>query len=154
MARAKTAKRKLSFGTSMGVPSVIAILVIMILVVFSALSITTSNADLRLSQKTSDSVKAFYEADAVAEDKMAEVAALLAKGGDWHADALKAGFHVSSDGHGGTLVSYTMPVDEYRNLDVELFAGTDGTLSRRLWHVVPASVWVADDSLNLAMSPN
>jgi len=65
---ARIAKKKASFGTSMGVSSIIAILVILVLVVFSTLSITTSKADLTLSQKSSDSIKAYYEADAIAED--------------------------------------------------------------------------------------
>ena len=143
------AKRKISFGTSMGVSSIIAILVILVLVVFAALSITTSTADLRLSQKTSDSIKAYYEADAVAEDKMAEIDALLKMDSSWQAEAQKAGFAVSMGEHGETLVSYTVPVDEYRNLDVELLVSGNGKLSRLVWQTVPAKAWVPDESVNL-----
>ena len=148
---ARAARKKISFGTSMGVSSIIAILVILVLVVFSALSITTSKADLKLSQKTADSIKAFYEADAAAEDKMAEIDALLAGGNAWQAEAQRAGFAVSAGEYGETLVSYTIPVDEYRNLNVELLVSSDGKMARRLWQIVPANEWVADEGLNLAI---
>ena len=103
MTKAATRKRA-SFGTSMGVSSIIAILVILVLVVFSALSITTSKADLKLSQKTSDGVIAFFEADAAAEDKMAEAAAAIAAGGNWQASLRGLGCEVSSVS-GGTLIN-------------------------------------------------
>ncbi|MDR0874799.1 MAG: hypothetical protein LBN12_01170, partial [Clostridiales Family XIII bacterium] len=86
MARAaNVTRKKASFGTSMGVSSIIAILVILVLVVFSALSIATSKADLVLSQKTSDSVKAFYAADASAEEILAAIAAEVETGKGWEA---------------------------------------------------------------------
>ena len=146
---ARRANRKISFGTSMGVSSIIAILVILVLVVFSALSITTSKADLKLSQKSANGIQAYYEADAAAEDRMAEVAAFLAKGGAWQTDARAAGFDVSGDESGGTLVSYTVPVDEFRNLDVELLVDANGAISRKVWQTVPAKAWVPDESINL-----
>ena len=151
MAGARAKKARLSFGTSMGVSSIIAILVILVLVVFSALSITTSKADLTLSQKTSASVKAYYEADATAEDIVAEIAAMAAKNGAWQSEARNAGLDVSADKSGGTLVSYTIPVDEFRNLSVVILVSPDGKLSREVWHTVPANPWVPDNSINLFM---
>ena len=145
---ARIAKKKPSFGTSMGVSSIIAILVILVLVVFSALSIATSRADLTLSQKSSDSIKAFYAADAAAEDMMAEIAAAIAGGAGWQASLDKEVFALSP-GVGGTVISYTAPIDEYRNLHVELLADKAGNLTRNLWQVVPAKDWVADESFNL-----
>jgi hypothetical protein len=133
----------------MGVSSLIAILVILLLVVFSVLSITTSRADLLLSQRSSESIKAFYDADASAEDKMAEIAAVISRGGNWKAVVAHNGCTVSSDKEQGTDVSYTIPIDEYRNLDVKLFVDTDGELTRTIWQVVPAKNWVADENLNL-----
>jgi len=160
IARDKMAKRAMAFGTSMGVSSIIAILVILVLVVFSTLSIATSRADLRLSQKTSDSVAAFYKADTAAEDKMAEVSAIIAAetadSKDWRARLADMGCEVRAarnDGDGaigGYIIGYTIPVDEYRNLHVELFSsGSDGSLKRALWQIVPAGEWEPDESLRL-----
>jgi len=145
---ARIAKKKPSFGTSMGVSSIIAILVILVLVVFSALSIATSKADLTLSQKSSASIKAFYTADATAEDRMAEIAAAIAGGGNWQT-ALDREVFTLSPGADGTNICYTVPVDVYRDLRVELLADTAGNLTRNLWQVVPAREWVADESFNL-----
>jgi len=145
---ARIAKKKASFGTAMGVSSIIAILVILVLVVFSTLSITTSKADLTLSQKSSDSIKAYYEADAIAEEKVAEAAAAIAGGGDWRAKLAQSGYNISSAAE-GELISYTVPIDRNRNLNVELLADKGGSLTRELWQVVPANEWVPDNKLNL-----
>jgi len=147
---ARIAKKKASFGTSMGVSSIIAILVILVLVVFSTLSITTSKADLTLSEKTASGIEAYYEADAAAEDMMAEVAAAIADISAWQAHLSQKGYNISS-AEGGSLISYTVPVDENRNLNVELFASNGGKLTRQLWQVVPSKEWVPDESLNLFM---
>jgi len=132
----------------MGVSSIIAILVILVLVVFSALSITTSKADLKLSQKTSDGVKAYYDADSAAEDKMAEVSKAIKTSSDWRADLARGGYTLS-DSDEGTLIKYTVPIDDNRNLNVELLADSGGKLTRELWQVVPAKDWVPDDNVNL-----
>ena len=147
---AGAAKKKAAFGTTMGVSSILAILVILVLVVFSALSIATSKADLKLSQKTSDGVKAFYEADAAAEDMMAEVAAAIKSGSGWQSK-LPADVYEFSAAGGGTLIMYTVSIDANRNLNVRLLADGNGRLSRELWQVVPAREWVPDNNLNLFM---
>ena len=147
---ARIEKKKASFGTSMGVSSIIAILVILVLVVFSSLSITTSKADLTLSQKSSDGIKAYYDADAAAEDMVAEVTAAIAAGSDWRAELSQNGYNILSVA-GGDLISYTVSIDRNRNLNVELLADSGGRLTRELWQVVPAKEWVPDNSLNLFM---
>ena len=145
---ARIAKKKGNFGTSMGVSSVIAILVILVLVVFASLSITTSKADLTLSQKSAWGIQAYYEADAAAVEMMAEIAVAIAAADNWRAELTKNGYNVSS-AEGGALISYTVPVDRNRNLNVELRADSGGKLTRELWQVVPANEWVPDTSLNL-----
>ena len=142
---ARATKKKASFGTTMGVSSIIAILVILVLIVFAALSITTSKADLGLSQKTSNGVKAFYEADATAEDMMAEVAEAISSDA---LSGLPSDYEVSKS-ENSTLISYTVPIDDNRNLSVSLKADGDGKLTRELWQVVPAREWVPDTDLNL-----
>ena len=136
--------KRATFGTSMGISSIIATIVILLLVVFSVLSITTSKADLVLAEKSSNSIKAYYEADAVAEEHMAEIAAIIAKGGNWKAALTEKNYTIST-GSGGTFISYTIIIDDYRNLDVVLFAVLGGDLVRMRWQVVPARDWMEDD---------
>jgi len=145
---ARISKKKASFGTSMGVSSIIAILVILVLVVFSTLSITTSKADLTLSQKSSDSIKAYYEADSVAEDMLCEVAIAVTVSNDWRAELTQNGYNISS-ATGGTLVSYSVPIDRNRKINIELLVDDNGGITRQLWQVVPAREWVPDNTLNL-----
>ena len=144
----KQAKPRHTFGTSMGVSSIIAILVILVLVVFSTLSLATSRADLKLSEKSSAGIKAFYEADSEAENRMAEAAAAIADGAGWQTALAQKGYDVTPV-DGGSLIAYTVPVDKNRKLEVELFAGKNGDLTRLLWQVVPAKKWAPDERLDL-----
>ena len=49
----------------------------------------------------------------------------------------------------GARIAYTVPVDKNRKLEVELFAGKNGDLTRLLWQVVPAKKWAPDERLDL-----
>ena len=138
------ANKKKSFGTTMGVTSIIAILVILVLVVFSALSITTSKADLILSEKTSDSTKAFYSADTLAEEILAEIAGIVKNDRNWSSKVSDIAGKVDGD-----MVYYTVGIDENRNLEVALKVASNGDISRELWQIVPSTAWVADDTINL-----
>ena len=142
-------KKKASFGTTMGVTSIIAILVILVLVVFSALSITTSKADLKLSEKTSAGVVAFFAADSAAIDVMVEIADIVNDDTAWRKTLIDKGYEVNDADSGGTNIGYIIPIDDFRNLHVELYANQAGELSRTLWQVVPAQEWVPDDSVTL-----
>ena len=138
------AKRKASFGTTMGVTSIIAILVILVLVVFSALSITTSKADLVLSQKTSDSTKAFYAADAAAEERLMKISDTIKGNSNWTSAVRELDCKVE-----GNMIHYVIVVDGNRNLEVDLKVAPSGAISRELWQIVPSTEWVADDTINL-----
>lgn len=144
---ANTAKKR-SFGTTMGVTSIIAILVILILIVFSALSITTSNADLRLSIKTAEATKAFYRADYDAERKLGEIHAEVVKGGDWMT-AVKALDCTVEPAEAGQSVAFLIKIDENKDLNVELIVSPDGQIDCKEWQVVPSTEWTPDRDLNV-----
>jgi hypothetical protein len=147
---ARMAKKKTFAGTSMGIPSIIAILVLMVLVVFSALSIMTARADLTLSRKASDSLKAYYDADCRAEEIMAEADAAIRGGSSGWQDALREdGLDVTETDGGQTAVSYVVAIDENRNLNVVLFLSADGALTRHVWQVTPSGEWDAEENLKL-----
>jgi hypothetical protein len=142
----QTVRKRTGFGTSMGVPSIIAILVILVLVVFASLSIVTSKADIRLTEKTVKSVTAYYEADAIATEKMADVADTIDAGAGWTGRLQGEGYQVTQ---GGTVVTYTVAVDEFRNLNVSLKVNVGGDLSVLDWSLVPTNEWKADDDIHL-----
>lgn len=142
-------KKKSSSGTSMGVSSILAILVILVLVVFATLSMTTSKADLNLSQKTADSITAFYAADSEAEEKIAEIASVISEGADWESKLKESGYEIIPDNSGNNIIKYIVEIDKNRNLVIEIMATSDGKLTKNRWQVVPANDWIPDNSLNL-----
>lgn len=135
-------KRK-SFGTAMGVSSVIAILVILILVVFASLSAATAKADLNLSRKTAEGIEAFYAADGEAEEIYARLMTLSEDRAALRAEALSLGCEVL-----GNEISYEVAIDENRKLKVRLCV-TPGGLARELWQTVPSGEWRAEDTVNI-----
>ena len=140
-------KIRRGFGTSMGVSSIIAIFVILVLIVFSALSTTTSKADMVLAQKTADGIQAFYKADCLAEEQAKFVSESAKSGGDLQTK-LRLSSITASEVIGDT-VKYSIMIDENRKLDVELKVDANGKITRELWQVKPAKEWVADDHIEL-----
>jgi hypothetical protein len=131
----------------MGVASIIAILVILVLIVFAALSIITAKADLNLSKKTADMTSEYYKADSAAEDKIAEVAAAARAGAGWQ-DRLGAEYTVTDDG-GDTIVAYETPMGEGKALSVRLRVTAAGDVSRELWQAHSTGEWGGNNDIQL-----
>ena len=71
-------------GTSplgVGVISIVTVLLVLCLTIFSALTLTTAKADLNLSRINADTVSAWYAADAEAARQYAAFAASPSPGG-------------------------------------------------------------------------
>lgn len=163
MNKNKAAKvRKRTFGTTMGVTSIIAILVILVLVVFSALSLITAKADLNLSQKTADNIKAYYIADGEAEQILAEASQAISSQNNGAATSNKDPGNIKRYVHknnykyekkGNTYyVKFTVPIDSSRNLKAEVRIDNKGDIIKKdLWQVVPAKDWQEDNEIKLFM---
>jgi len=147
--------KKGTFGTTMGVTSIIAILVILVLIVFSALSITTSNADLKLAEKTAKVSAEYYVADGIAEEKFAEVYVTIKSYNEWEESLRSKGYEIRKDG-ADPVVAYEVEINDKKSLFVELIVAKDGTnaeLTRRLWQIKPVTDWSADTDVNLGVIP-
>ena len=96
--------KKLS-APSTGAASLIVIFTVLCMTVFSLLSLSSALADRRLSDAAAGSVQAYYEADAQAE-------ALFAR--------LRAGEVPPQVQVSGTAYTYTCPVSEQQQLQVQL----------------------------------
>ena len=142
----KMAKR--NFGTTMGVTSIIAILVILVLVVFSTLSLITAKADHKLSQKTSDNIKAYYTADAKGEEIISQIAEIIASKGNAEKYAAEKNYKYQNTAK-GTLVKFTIAIDSSRVLNGEVLFSSKGKAEKRLWQVTPAEDWEADNPIEL-----
>jgi hypothetical protein len=131
----------------MGVTSIIATLVILVLIVFAALALTTARADLNLSKKMAEATSEYYAADAEAEDRIAEVARAARDDAEWR-DRLGDGYVVTEEG-GASLVAYEVPIDENRALSVRLRVAEDGAVSRERWQVRQTGEWTGDTNVQL-----
>lgn len=141
--------RTRSFGTTMGITSIIAILVILVLVVFSTLSLITAKADQNLSQKTSDNITAYYEADGKGEDIICTLSDIINSDEDIKSYAQKNQYQYKNTGE-GELITFTVPIDSSRNLNAEvLFDGRGKVKEKKLWQVVPANEWKEDNQIEL-----
>lgn len=70
-------KGKKRYGLNIGTSSLLIIIVILCLVCFSGLSITSANADYRLSKRLADRTTAYYDACNQAQSSLAELSAKL-----------------------------------------------------------------------------
>lgn len=119
---------------AVGGSSLLAIFGILCLTVFAVLSLSTAQADARLSEKSAAAVAAYYAADAQAEEIFARL----------RAGELPAGVTRS-----GGVCTYTVPVSDTQELWVELFSGAGGDWSVRSWKTVSVAEWQPDDSLTV-----
>ena len=98
-----------------GVLTVLTVLLVLTLAVFSALTYTSARADWALSRINADTVTAYYAADA-------EAARLLSGFSAGSAEELEA----------------TLPMTEAQSLRIHLARRADGTVAVLAWQTVPA----------------
>lgn len=100
-------------GIGIGGVSILAIFVVLSLTALAALSFVTAQADYRLAEKTAVSQKRYYEADAAAEQRVADILKTAADGGAWESELLASGASVQKE-DGAAEVSFTQEIDGNR----------------------------------------
>ena len=126
-----TDKRKLSFP-AVGGSSLLVIFAVLCLTVFALLTLSTVQANGRLSERSAQAVLDYYQADTQAEYILAQLRQGTVPEG------------VTNEG--GGRYSYTCSMSDTQALDVQvLVEGTEYTVLR--WQAVSTADWEADDSL-------
>ncbi len=125
--------KRASTGT-VGASSLLVIFAVLCLTVFALLSLSTVQADKRLSDAAADAVLAYYEADCEAERIFARL----------RAGELPDEVAVRDD----TYYYYTCPVSETQALEVELSC-SGGSWTVLHWQTVSTAQWEADDSIEI-----
>ncbi len=116
-----------------GVSSLLIIFSVLCMTVFAMLSVSTANADDRLSQKAAQSVTDYYAADSQAEKIIA---------------ALRSGSVPEGVTADGDTYTFTCPASDSLELQVSvIISGSDYEIVR--WQMVSTAHWQNDDSLNL-----
>ena len=129
-------KRVRAGGAVVGGSSLLVIFAVLCLTVFALLSLSTVQADGRLSQATAESVSAYYAADREAEERFARI-----RGGE-----LPEGVMPCACSVGG--YAYSCPISSTQTLCVEVHPAADGWEVVR-WQAVSVAEWEADDALSL-----
>ena len=125
-------KRTFSPPVVVGAVSLLTIFAVLCLTVFALLSLSTVQADQRLSDKSFAAVAGYYAADCAAEEILAQ---------------LRAGeIPEGVTAYEGGLYRYGCPISDTQTLVVEVAVeDADYTIIR--WQARSTAEWVADDSL-------
>ena len=125
-------KRTFSPPVVVGAVSLLTIFAVLCLTVFALLSLSTVQADQRLSDKSFAAVAGYYAADCAAEEILAQ---------------LRAGeVPEGVTAYEGGIYRYGCPISDTQTLVVEVAVeDTDYTIIR--WQARSTAEWVADDSL-------
>lgn len=124
-------KRPFSPPVVVGAVSLLTIFAVLCLTVFALLSLSTVQADTRLSDKSAAAVLGYYAADCAAEEILAQ---------------LREGSVPAGVKEQGGVYRYGCPISETQMLAVEVeVRGSEYTILR--WQARSTADWVADDSL-------
>lgn len=111
--------------SGVGAGSLLTVLAVLCLVVFTVLSISTVQSQKALSERSAAAVEAYYQADARAEEILARL-----RGGEIPEEVRRE----------GDIFRYDIPVSDTQRLEVEiLVSGNQYTVLR--WQAVSAIVW-------------
>lgn len=117
--------------SAVGISSLIVIFAVLCLTVFALLSVSTVQAAQRLAQESDEAILGYYEADAAAEQILAQ---------------LRAGKSVQGVQQEGDVYSYSCPISDTQSLAVQV--KIQGAAYEILhWQVVSRGQWEADNDL-------
>lgn len=140
--------RKNKQGMSVGVVSLIMIFVVFLLVSLAVLSLTTASANTRMAEKSLSMQNAYYEADATAQETLAQIDGVLRTGGADSGTLEALGRGVVYDPETG-VIAFDTKVSSTATLKSELRVEGDSVSVIR-WQTVMDGDWQPDsDTENL-----
>lgn len=121
----------LQIGTSF----MLVIFIILCMVVFAVLSLSTAQKDYEYSQKNAIRTTEFYEANNLAEEQLAEIDSQL--------------HHEASETDYGDTVEYTVPINDNETLQVVLALHPHSVPRYTIltWKKISTENWTGDQSL-------
>lgn len=148
---------------STGISSILMVFVVLCLITFAVLALTSANADYRLSEKVAGRTSAYYAAEGRAYDRLEEIDALLFEQYNnsenvkeyeenlFHALTDMDGMSVEKDSD-GVCILFSEAIDDTEILEIELLAAypqekEDGFYSVKKWQSVSQEQWNPDMTL-------
>lgn len=140
-------KKRLS-PPAVGGSSLLVIFAVLCLTIFALLSMSTVQADKRLSDASAQAVRGYYEADAQAEAILAHLRA-----GEVPEGVTVTELHLQSgdSGAGYLAADYACPISDTQVLRVTavFYDGLGDNYEILRWQAVFAGEWAPDDSINV-----
>ena len=125
--------RKSDTPAAVGGSSLLVIFAVLCLTIFALLSLSTVQADGRLTAISANATKAYYAADALAEEILAE---------------LRSGTVPDGVEQEGSVYRYVCEVSETQLLQVKVRVDADGYEILQ-WQTMSSAEWEPDDSLKV-----
>ena len=130
---------------ALGGSSLLVVFAVLALTVFALLSLSTVRADVRLGDATEKMVSGYYAADVKAQ----EILAKLRTGAPLPEDVEFETTISDYPDHSETIFSYSIPISDTQELQVEVLVEPDGSYQVRRWQAAAVGDWTFDDSLDL-----
>ena len=141
-----TEKKREGFAPpALGGSSLLVVFAVLALTVFALLSLSTVRADVRLGDATEKMVSSYYAADVKAQ----EILAKLRTGAPLPEDVEFETTISDYPDHSETIFSYSIPISDTQELQVEVLVEPDGSYQVRRWQAAAVGDWTFDDSLDL-----
>ena len=141
-----TEKKREGFAPpALGGSSLLVVFAVLALTVFALLSLSTVRADVRLGDATEKMVSGYYAADVKAQ----EILAKLRTGAPLPEDVEFETTISDYPDHSETIFSYSIPISDTQELQVEVLVEPDGSYQVRRWQAAAVGGWTFDDSLDL-----
>ena len=121
-------------GGAVGGSSLLTVFGVLCLTVFALLSLSTVQADRRLSENTLDNIELYYAADAQAEETLAQIRQGDPPEGVWV---------------DGNYYYYSCPISDTQSLEVTVVLEEDGSYTVEQWQAVSTTEWEVDLGLDL-----
>lgn len=133
--KGETTRKRSALGV--GVTTMVTILVVLLLVVFSVLTLVSARSDVRLSEKALEQNQDYYRADGEATrwyaDLDAAAALLEGESGTYAEQLIQAGYTLELTTEGELRVMQAFSINDSRQLVVTVAIHEDKSTSIRQW---------------------
>jgi len=111
-------------GIIVGGVSVLMIFLSISVAIYGLLSLLTTENELSLNLRNRDATIAYYRADAIVAEVISELASTSARSEDLpkEVQAIPVTYDITT-----SIATFTVPVDDFRNLDVSISFSNDGS---------------------------
>jgi len=134
-------------GFQIGTSYLLVIFIVLCLVTFAALSLSSALKDQSYTQKVAAHQTAYASASAAASARLADIDTALQSDAPY--EALRSLSDITiTDQDGKWLISYTVPMTDSQNLEVSILADpSDGSRHIVCWKEAAASQWTQQTTL-------